>query len=100
MRAGRRLDLGFLPVVRIAAPPAAGPDLDEAYLVNAIITIHRTSHGTYGGPRVAAQLSAAGWVVNHKRVERLVRGYDIVGVHQRRTVRITIPAEDHPRSPI
>jgi transposase InsO family protein len=73
-----------------------GPTLaesDEAYLVNAIIDIHRGSGGTYGVPRVTAALRRAGWRVNRKRVERLMRANHVVGLHQRRGVRTTIPAE-------
>jgi hypothetical protein len=76
-----------------------GRDLGEAYLVNAIITVHRGSDDTYGVPRIAAQLRHDGWVVNRKRIERLMRQYGIVGVHKARKLRTTIPAEDNPPIP-
>lgn len=76
-----------------------GRDLDEAYLINAIIDAHLASEGTYGTPRIAAQLRRSGWRVNRKRVERLMRTYGIVGVHKRRRVRTTIPAEENPPIP-
>ena len=74
-------------------------DLDEAYLLNAIIDIHRDSDSVYGAPRIARQLCHDGWSVNRKRVERLMRENGIVGVHKRRGVRTTIPAEDNPPIP-
>lgn len=74
-------------------------ELNEAYLLNAIIDIHRGSGGTYGVARVAAALRRAGWPVNRKRVERLMRENNVVGLHQRRGVRTTIPAETVPPVP-
>ena len=74
-------------------------DLDEAYLINAIFDVHRDSDGAYGAPRIARQLRYDGWSVNRKRVERLMRENGIVGVHKRRVVRTTIPAEDNPPIP-
>ena len=71
-------------------------DLDEAYLINAIIDLHHGSDDTYGAPRIARQLRYDGWAVNRKRIERLMRENGIVGVHRRRKVRTTIPAEDTP----
>lgn len=53
---------------------------DEAYLVNAIIDIHRGSGGTYGVPRVSVALRRAGWPVNRKKVERLMRENNVVGL--------------------
>lgn len=74
-------------------------DLDEAYLINAIVDLHGGWDNTYGAPRIAAGLRHDGWVVNRKRVERLMRENGIVGVHKRRSVRNTIPAEDNPPIP-
>jgi putative transposase len=37
------------------------------------------SAGTYGSPRVTAELGRRGWRVNHKRVERLMAAHGIVG---------------------
>ena len=87
---------GWLTAMRHGPRPAL---LDEAYLVNAIIDIHRGSDGAYGAPRTARELHRAGWPVNHKRVERLMRENGIVGVHKRRSVRTTIPSEDNPPIP-
>jgi transposase InsO family protein len=54
-------------------------ELDERRLVKEIEDIWDESDGTYGSPRVTIELGKRGWVVNHKRVERLMRIHDIVG---------------------
>jgi putative transposase len=51
----------------------------EARLVGEIRRIHARSKATDGAPRVHAELRRRGWVVNHKRVERLMRRQGIVG---------------------
>lgn len=86
----------WLHAMRHAPTPA---QMEQAYLINAIIDVHRDSDGAYGVPRVARQLRHDGWPVNHKRVERLMRANGIVGVHKRRGVRTTIPAQDNPPIP-
>jgi putative transposase len=68
--------------------------LAEAYLINAIIDVHRGWGESYGAPRIAEQLRREGWLVNRKRIQRLMRDNRIVGVCQRRRVRTTIPATD------
>ena len=62
----------------------------DADLVEAIRDEHTASAGTYGVLRVHAGLRAAGRQVNHKRVARLMRRHQIVGVHLRRRRRTTI----------
>jgi hypothetical protein len=56
----------------------------EERLVTQIRRIHTDTHGTYGSPRVTVELRALGTVVNHKRVERLMREHQIIGRHLRR----------------
>ena len=55
-------------------------------LVEVIRTIHDDSRGTYGSPRVHAELrlGAPGLPVGRTRVERLMRVHGIIGVHRRR----------------
>lgn len=74
-------------------------DLKEAYLINEIVDVHAGSDGTYGAPRVHAQLRHGGQALNHKRVERLMRRNGICGVFKAAKVRTTIPAEDNPPIP-
>jgi transposase InsO family protein len=63
----------------------------DAELAERIAQIHEESDGTYGVPRVTAELKDAGRRVNHKRVERVMRTCNIVGLHLRKKVRTTIP---------
>lgn len=81
---------------------AGGPtpaEQAEADLVAAMRSIHAEFDGTYGVPRMTVELANRGRVVNHKRVERLMRAHGIVGVHKPAKVRTTIPAEDAPPLP-
>ncbi|MFF2149709.1 IS3 family transposase, partial [Kitasatospora sp. NPDC058190] len=63
----------------------------DQILAERIKEIHAESEGTYGSPRVTAELRESGRSVNHKRVERLMRCFGIVGVHLRKKVRTTVP---------
>ena len=71
---------------------------DEA-LAERIRAIHAEYDGTYGSPRVTAELRDAGAMVNHKRVERVMRIFGIVGVHLRKKVRTTVPDPVAPKVP-
>jgi putative transposase len=46
--------------------------------------IHRESRGTYGAPRVHAELAARGVRIGRKRVARLMRGAHVHGVSRRK----------------
>jgi hypothetical protein len=57
----------------------------DQQLLEQITTIHRDSRGTYGAPRVHAELRLGlGVRVGRKGVARLMRSVGIVGVHRRR----------------
>jgi putative transposase len=57
----------------------------DQQLLQQISTIHRTSRGTYGAPRVHAELrDDYGVRVGRKRVARLMRAAGLVGCHRRR----------------
>jgi transposase InsO family protein len=73
----------------IAAARAARQAAD-AKLAAKIRTVHRESDGTYGVPRITAELREDGMRVNHKRVARLMRTIGIAGLRQRRKHRTTI----------
>jgi putative transposase len=64
---------------------------EEARLLAEIRGIHAGSRGTYGAPRVHAELRRRGQRVNHKRVERLMRAHGIVGHRPRRRRGLTKP---------
>jgi transposase InsO family protein len=74
---------------RATAPDRAARAADDTLLAARIRTIHRDSAGTYGVPRVTAELHAAGQVVNHKRVARVMRGIGLAGLRLRRRHRTT-----------
>jgi putative transposase len=82
---------------RQAVPSEAA--IVEADLVERIKLVHRDSDGTYGAPRVTAELARRGYCANHKRIERLMALHGIAGVTARRRVRTTIPAKDAPPLP-
>jgi putative transposase len=58
----------------------------NARLVEQIRTIHECSGGTYGAPRVHAQLSEQGVPAGYNRVARLMRQAQLRGVSRRRWV--------------
>jgi putative transposase len=67
------------------AHPVSQRDLHDAYLTNTIVDIHRASRGSYGSPRVHAELRLGENVrCGRKRVERLMRQAGIEGVYRRR----------------
>jgi putative transposase len=68
-----------------ASRPPSQRKLEDAYLGEQIRQIHARSRGTYGAPRVHAELRLGLEVhVSRKRVARLLRDHGLVGVHRRR----------------
>lgn len=84
----------------LAAEPdrTARQQADDALLAE-IRAIHAESGGNYGSPRVTIELRERGRPVNHKRTARLMRDGDIVGRHQRKRKRTTIPDPAAPPAP-
>ena len=81
---------------------AGGPtprEAADAALAAEIGEIHACSGGTYGSPRVTAELRSRGHRVNPKRVARLMRAHQIAGVRPRRPKRTTTPARSAPKLP-
>ncbi|MFD4949996.1 IS3 family transposase [Streptomyces sp. NPDC058409] len=63
----------------------------EAELAARIRKVHQDSDGTYGAPRITAELREdGGLVVNHKRVARIMRTVGLEGVRLRRRHRTTV----------
>ncbi len=58
-------------------------------LLSRIRLIHQRSYGTYGAPRIHAELRESGIRAGRKRVARLMRMAAISGVSRRRAVRTT-----------
>ncbi|MBT2404428.1 IS3 family transposase [Streptomyces sp. ISL-87] len=67
--------------------------LADEVLAHEITVIHVASKGTYGVPRVSAELRRRGHLVNRKRVERVMREHGIAG-HSRRTGRRSLTKAD------
>ena len=61
----------------------------DGELLKRIRTIHASSRGTYGAPRVHAELRAEGRHVGKKRVARLMRQAGLTGVSRRKGMRTT-----------
>jgi putative transposase len=70
--------------------PRARADVE---LTAQIQVIHRESRGTYGAPRVHAELAAEGVHVGRKRVARLMRRAGVHGVSRRKQFRTTVRDE-------
>jgi putative transposase len=62
----------------------------DVELTAAIEAIHRMSRGTYGAPRIHAELAARGIPVGRKRVARLMRHASVQGVSRRTPCRTTV----------
>ena len=69
-------------------PPSARAQAD-AELTDRVQEIHARSRGTYGAPRIHAELAEDGVAVGRKRVARLMRTAGIAGVSRRRGPRTT-----------
>lgn len=70
-------------------PPSARA-CSDAELTSVIRGIHTRSRGTYGMPRVHAELRDTGTHCSRKRVARLMRAAGLEGVHRRRSTRTTV----------
>jgi len=63
--------------------------LSDRALTEKIRRYHRRSGGTYGAPRIQADLAAEGLSVSQKRVARLMREAGLEGASRRKTIRTT-----------
>src|SRR5665647_2621166 len=64
--------------------------LADEELLKRIVAAHKASRGTYGSPRIARALRAAGLRVGRKRIARLMALRGLAGRARRRTKRTTI----------
>lgn len=108
----RREQFGVEPVLRvlgIAASTYYGwvarrrrpsqRQLDDAVLLERIRAVHERSGGTYGAPRVHAQLRRDGIRVGRKRVERLMRQHALQGAFLRKRWRAASTRQDPRATP-
>jgi transposase InsO family protein len=63
---------------------------DDAALAGRLRTIHQASRGTYGSPRIHAQLKREGRRCSRKRVARLMAKEGLLGRQRRQTKRTTL----------
>ena len=77
-------------------PPSARAQADRALLAQ-IRAIHDRSRGTYGAPRIHAELMAQGVHIGRKRVARLMQLAGVAGVSRRAFV--TTTRRDPPARP-
>ncbi|MCF2131678.1 IS3 family transposase [Strepomyces sp. STD 3.1] len=84
---------------RTAADRAARQAADAKLAVR-IRAVHQESDGTYGAPRITAELREEhGETVNHKRVARIMRASGIKGIRLRRRHRTTVPGPAAAKAP-
>jgi len=74
-------------------PPSART-VENERLLERMREIHEFSRHTYGRPRMYAELRDDGWLVNHKRVARLMALHGLQGASRRRKWRTTKRAKD------
>jgi transposase InsO family protein len=80
-------------------PDRAAKAADDARLAARIRGIHHDSAGTYGVPRITAELCDTGQRVNHKRVARVMAGVGLAGLRLRRRHRTTTADPDAVTAP-
>jgi transposase InsO family protein len=72
------------------APARWAHDAADAALAIRIRAVQAAHDGTYGAPRITAELRDDGVLVNHKKVARVMRRHRIRGLRLRRRVQTTI----------
>jgi transposase InsO family protein len=73
------------------AADRAARDAADRSLAGQVTAVHTAFDGTYGAPRITAELRDTGMRVNRKRVARVMRRFGVQGLRLRRRTRTTIP---------
>ncbi|MFD3565907.1 IS3 family transposase [Streptomyces sp. NPDC058667] len=85
---------------RRTAAARSARQIVEAGIAARIRKVHQDSDGTYGVPRITAELrDEGGPVVNHKRVARIMRTIGLAGVRLRRRHRTTFADQTASKAP-
>ncbi|MFH9999229.1 IS3 family transposase [Streptomyces globisporus] len=85
---------------RRTATNRAARQVADIRLAARIRAVHQEPYGTYGAPRITAELREKnGEAVNHKRVARIMRASGIEGVRLRRRHRTTVPGPAAAKAP-
>jgi transposase InsO family protein len=72
------------------AADRAARDAADRKLAGQITAVHAAFDGTYGAPRITAELRENGPPVNRKKVARVMRRFGVRGLRLRRRTRTTI----------
>ena len=64
--------------------PRSAREKSDGALAERVQAIHERSHGTYGAPRIQAELADQGFPVSRKRVARLMRESGLAGISRRK----------------
>ena len=86
----RLLDVSSSGFHAWAKRPQSKRAVADAELTTLIRAAHEASHGTYGAPRIQAELAAQGIEMGRKRIARLMRNARLAGVSRRRFVTTTV----------
>jgi transposase InsO family protein len=79
--------------------PRSARQCSDAQLATQVAGVHKRSRGTYGSPRVHAELKAKGLRVGKKRIERLMRENGIKARCKRRFRKTTDSKHTNPIAP-
>jgi putative transposase len=79
--------------------PESAHQQEDTQLAEEVAQAHYDSRGTYGSPRVHAELQAQGRKVSRKRVARLMGEQKLAARRRRRSVRTTDSNHRHPVAP-
>ena len=84
--------------------PATTPEREareaaDLALAARIRAVNAESQGTYGAPRITAELRDEGMPVNHKRVARVMRKFGITGLRLRRRHATTVADQSTAKAP-
>jgi putative transposase len=79
--------------------PRSHRTAEDSSLLDRIRAVHTRSRGTYGAPRIHAELAEEGRRVGRKRIARLMRAVGLRGVCGRRFVATTVRSESAKPAP-
>lgn len=82
-----------------SAPARAARQAADQALAGKIRAVHTGSRGTYGAPRITAELNDAGIPINHKKVARVMREHEIAGLRLRRRTVTTVTDQNAATAP-
>lgn len=79
--------------------PASGRRISNDEIIREIRKIYEEGEGEYGSPTICQTLREKGYLVNHKRIARLMRGIGLRAKVRRRFKHTTVRCKDRDASP-